>query len=63
VTPERYDYLMTTDDVVGLTASEMRDGWHFCPDFDYLLCQFGAQPVLRECTCAKWTEAEIAEGE
>lgn len=57
---QRYWWLM--NDAVsngGLTKQEMRDGWHFCPDFDGLLCHFGVTPVLKTCTCTPWTEDQV----
>lgn len=45
-------------DTEGLTADEMRAGWHFCPEWDYMLTKFNGE----ECdSCTPWTEAEITE--
>lgn len=46
---ERYDLLMSND-LMPLTACEIRDRWHFCPEFDGLLIG----PGMREtkfCQC------------
>lgn len=55
----RWNFLMGDAEDAGLTKSEMREGWHYCPDFDYLLCQFGVTPVLKTCVCTPWTEDQI----
>lgn len=47
----RYAELMH-DETLELTAEEMAAGFHFCPEFDGLLCIAGNfRGVLRECHC------------
>ena len=52
----RYAFLMGEDGNQGggLTKAEMREGWHFCADFDGLLRHFNAS-----CTCKPWTDDQI----
>ena len=40
-----------------LTRAEMREGWHFCPEWDYLLACLGEDEA---CSCKPWTEEQIA---
>lgn len=36
MTKERYHHLMTNNSI-SLTKEEHNEGWHFCPDWDFLL--------------------------
>lgn len=43
-----------------LTPKEMREGWHFCYDWDGLLVNINdTEGEGACCTCGSWTEAEI----
>ncbi len=56
---KRYNQLMSEESGT-LTAAEMREGWHFCPEWDYLLtCLEEGEP----CGCSPWTEDEIQKTE
>jgi len=46
MTRERYDLLMK-DDTVPLSDAELKDGWHFCYEFDGLL----VGPGMGEASC------------
>jgi len=59
MTPERYREL-TGPVSIDLTAAEMRQGWHFCPDWDFLLIRIG-EPGGEPCYCKAWTDKQIAE--
>ena len=54
---KRYTELMENEGA-GLTQQEMREGWHFCTDWDFLLTKFDG-PVCQN-QCVKWTEEQIA---
>ncbi len=41
-----------------LTPDEMRAGWHFCPEWDYLLTN-NNDPEGESCGCQPWRESEI----
>lgn len=41
-----------------LTAEEMERGWHFCPDWDFLLTN-NHDPEGEHCTCPDWTQQEV----
>ena len=49
MTPERYDALCDNDKLP-LTQQEAREGWHFCPDWDFLLIGPGMKEV-EACSC------------
>lgn len=51
MTNERYNELQNdpTGDI-GLTSEEVDEGWHFCWEYDGLLCKVGEQPG---CECDK----------
>ena len=49
MTTERWTYLVTHRDAK-LTPEELHDGWHWCPDWDYLLIGPGMDE-LEGCTC------------
>lgn len=40
-----------------LNAIEMEAGWHFCPKYDFHLCQVKKLP---KCDCEKLNPAELA---
>lgn len=44
---ERYDELMNGPDPQELTMAELAEGWHWCPEMDDLLCQYGSE----DCFC------------
>jgi hypothetical protein len=46
MTNERFDELMKTGGP--LTDKELAAGWHFCPDWDYLLIRAASEG---ECIC------------
>jgi len=58
MTPERYRELNGPVSI-DLTAAEMRQGYHFCPDWDFMLIRLGA-PGGEPCYCKPWTEDQIA---
>lgn len=58
MTPERYRELNSAASGT-LTAEEMRAGWHFCPDWDFLLIN-PSEPEGESCCCAPWTPEQIA---
>jgi hypothetical protein len=48
VNKDRYQQL-TMDESTRLTEEELQEGWHFCPEFDFLLTQGeGPEQVLGE---------------
>jgi len=47
----RYEKLME-DDNLCLTIEEIRQGWHFCPSFDYLLIHPSSEE-FKVCECDK----------
>jgi len=49
VTPQRYKEL-ETDDLAFLTDVERAEGWHWCPDWDYMLIGPNS-PEMDCCTC------------
>lgn len=55
MTNERFWQLQNSA-TLPLTKEELKDGWHFCPDWDGMLKQFD-----ETCPCEKWTDEEIAE--
>lgn len=60
MTPERYS-LLSGPVSDSLTAAEMRQGYHFCPDWDFMLIRLG-EPGGEPCYCKAWTGEQIAEG-
>lgn len=44
-----------------LTLEERADGWHFCPDWDFMLIG-PTMPEWETCTCA-WTGKPAGAGE
>lgn len=52
MTPERWQELMD-DQASRLTPEEVGEGWHFCPDWDFLLIGPGMEIELKCCTCPK----------
>jgi hypothetical protein len=49
MTDDRYRALMS-DDELRLTDEELREGWHFCDQFDGLLVGPG-MPEMETCHC------------
>ena len=48
---ERYDFLMeAAGPCAHLSEDEMKQGWHFCGDWDYLLVHPDS-PEFRHCRC------------
>lgn len=47
MSPERFAELMAANGA-GLSFDEIKDGWHFCPEWDYLLVGPGSP---EKCTC------------
>ena len=43
------DYIVNTPYDV-MTADEKAEGWHFCPEWDFMLIS-GASPEAECCTC------------
>ena len=61
MTPERARELNSRDSG-RLTVDEMRQGWHFCWDWDGLLVNVNdTEGEGACCTCGPWTEQEIAD--
>ena len=58
MTPERYRQLNSAESDK-LTADEMRAGWHFCCEWDFLLTNLH-DTEGETCSCRPWTEADIA---
>jgi hypothetical protein len=58
MTPERMKVLESKESD-RLTPQEMRDGWHFCPDWDYMLTKFESHGGCECTTCEPWTEEQI----
>lgn len=57
----RWRALTRHDDSSRLTADEMRDGWHFCPEWDSMLLNLNdTEGEMESCPCTPWTEDEIA---
>lgn len=55
---ERYIELNRTDGP--LTPEEMRQGWHFCPEWDQLLTNYkDGEGNGETCSCSPWTDEEI----
>ena len=43
-----------------LTQEEMADGWHYCPEWDYMLVNMNDKEGDGSCcTCSPWTSVEI----
>lgn len=40
-----------------LTPQEMKEGWHFCPEWDFLLTNSN-DTEGEVCTCKPWSEDE-----
>jgi DNA-binding transcriptional regulator YdaS (Cro superfamily) len=60
VTPERARELNSVTSG-RLTAEEMRQGWHFCYDWDGLLVNANHKGgEAASCTCGSWLEDQIA---
>lgn len=60
MTPERMRVLNSAESDT-LTAEEMRQGWHFCPEWDFLLVNMSDEDGDREhCSCKPWTEQQIS---
>jgi hypothetical protein len=56
VTKERYELLM--NDQAMLTPEEIKEGWHFCHEWDDLLVGPGMEEV-HVCTChVDWEETK-----
>jgi hypothetical protein len=57
---ERTRYLqLNSAESDSLTPDEMREGWHFCPDWDFLLTNYNDKEG-ETCSCKPWTEEHIA---
>ena len=52
--PERY-HILDTDMNAELTPEETKAGWHFCPDWDYLLIH-NLDDEINGC-CCNWKGA------
>ena len=54
MTQERFDFLMQPFDdedfIVMLTAEELKNGWHWCDDWDSLLIH-AADVEFKQCKC------------
>jgi len=50
MTEDRYNYLMYNEEAL-LTIEEMNAGWHFCPDWDFLLVNVKTSPERSGCSC------------
>lgn len=58
MTPDRYRML---DREGGrLTKEEMAAGWHYCPEWDYMLTNYNDEEG-ETCTCVPWEHKEIEE--
>ena len=55
MTPERYREL-SWEAFIGLTPEELSRGWHFCPDWDYMLIG----PNMKECESCTCTSPKCA---
>ena len=55
MTPERYQEL-TADPKARLSKRELAEGYHFCPDWDFLLIGPGFQE-LQSCSCKLFIRA------
>ena len=43
-----------------LTREELREGWHFCPEWDFMIVNINdKRGEGAACTCDPWTEREI----
>lgn len=43
-----------------LTQEEMADGWHYCPDWDYMLVNMNDKEGEGLCcNCTPWTSSEL----
>lgn len=53
MTPERFKQLTTgfVDDKTHLTDKECVEGWHFCPDWDFMLIH-KSHPEFKRCLCS-----------
>ena len=59
MTPDRMRQLNSPESD-SLTADEMRQGWHFCPDWDFMLVNVNdTEGEGACCTCGPWTEQEV----
>ena len=54
MTAARYR-LLSTSDTDDLTPEETAQGWHFCPDWDYMLIH-NLDPEIEGC-CCEWKGA------
>lgn len=54
MTPERYAALDRAGR--GLSREEVAAGWHYCPDWDFMLIGPGMEGELDGCTCPKETQ-------
>ena len=48
---QRIKILETTE--AKLTQEELKQGWHFCPDWDYMLINIYTNPEREGCTCKR----------
>lgn len=53
----RYEELSEGPDPQQLTEEEMKEGWHFCADWDYLLVGV-EMPEYKYCTCETRSKAK-----
>lgn len=60
MTPERYRQMNEPGDLK-FTEAELREGWHYCPDWDFLVMRAGHPDpgAFDSCSCKCWTEDEI----
>jgi hypothetical protein len=62
MTPRRARELECGPGDQALTPAEMAEGWHFCPEWDYMLLQLGHADG-EQCDCEPWTSSEAADKE
>lgn len=61
MTPERYRELCVNPDAI-LTEQELREGYHFCPDWDYMLLHV-SDVEMSGCCCDKARNERIVEAQ
>ncbi len=50
ISSDRYKYIMNHQTQIVMTKEEIEAGYHFCPEWDYLLIGLG-MPESECCTC------------
>ena len=59
MTPERSKQLQSTESG-RLTSGEMKEGWHFCPEWDFMLVNMNdKEGEGSACTCDPWTKDQL----